>query len=61
MSSLLNKAKVRALALSVAAKERPAAGFTRVGSDFLEAIESTVRIAITNRIKQHPSKGITLK
>jgi hypothetical protein len=61
MSSLLNRAAVKQFALDHAARTRQAVNFTRVSKDFLEAIEAKLRVAITERIHQHPSKGTTLK
>jgi len=48
------------MALSVAAKDRPHVGFTRVGKSFIEMVEAAARAAIISRVRQHPSRGKTL-
>jgi len=60
MSSLLNRAKVRRLALD-AAKASRSHPFERVGREFLDHIEGVVRTAVVTRVKQAPSKGKTLQ
>jgi RNA polymerase sigma factor (sigma-70 family) len=59
---LTNQTAVRRYALDVLKQERPALAekFTRVGSDFFEAIEAATRSAIIQRIKAHNSAGKTL-
>lgn len=57
--SLICASKCKKFALEYAKANR-AQGFTRVGEDFLIAIEIATRNAIQNRINQHPSKGKTL-
>lgn len=57
---LTSPSKVRQFALDQAPKLR-SHKFTRVSKDFLEAIESEVRMAITRRIQSQPSVGETLK
>jgi hypothetical protein len=59
---LTNQTAVRRYALDVLKQERPALAenFTRVGSDFFEAIEAATRSAIIQRIKSHNSVGKTL-
>ena len=58
--SLLNKKAVKNLALFFAEQLRPSAGFTRVSSEFINAVESLVRNAIRDRVFSHPSRGKTL-
>jgi spore maturation protein CgeB len=58
MSSLLNRTKIKQLALE-AAKTRHHQ-FTRVSSEFVDHIESVVRSAVVKRVAQAPSKGKTL-
>lgn len=60
MASLINKARVRQIALELAKKERPAWGPTRVSHNFLAVVEAQVRIFVAERVRQHPSKGKTL-
>lgn len=61
MSSPINKAVVKRMALDIATKERPVVGFTRVSAEFLEHVESVVRTTIVTRVRQQPSKGVTLR
>lgn len=55
----LNRAKVRATALEIAALTR-AQNFQRVGASFLDRIEARTRAAIAEEVRKHPSKGKTL-
>lgn len=61
MSSPINKTVVKRMALNIAQKERPAVGFTRVSAEFIEAAESCVRNFIIARVRQQPSKGVTIR
>lgn len=63
MRATINKAAVREYAIEVLKHERPAlaAKFTRVGSEFFEAIEAATRNAIVNRVKSQCSSGKTLR
>jgi hypothetical protein len=56
---LLNKAKVKALALACA--QQRARKFTRVGNSFYVAVEAALRNAIRQRVANHPSIGVTLR
>ena len=56
---LINRSRVRELALS-RAKGR-AHRFTRVGESFLERIEQRLVAAVDAEVRQHPSRGRTLK
>lgn len=60
---LINKAAVRRFALDTLKAERPhlAEKFTRVGSEFFDAVESSVRNTIRGRIATQPSTGKTLR
>ena len=59
--TLINQSAVRQLALKVAREARPAAGFERVGSAFLERINAAVALAVRREVEHHPSVGKTLK
>jgi hypothetical protein len=61
MSKLVSPSKVKALALEIAARHRPTAGFARVSKEFVDAIEQIARKAIADRVQRHPSLGITLR
>ena len=56
---LLNRAKVKALALACA--QNRARKFSRVSSDFYVAAEANLRNFINQRVANHPSMGITLR
>lgn len=56
---LINKAKVKSLALACA--QQRARKFTRVGASFYDAINATVMNAVNARVANHPSVGVTLK
>ena len=60
---LTNQTAVRRYALDVIKQERPGLSdkFTRVGSEFFEAVEAATRAAIVSRIKSHNSAGKTLR
>ena len=60
MNNLINSSKVRDLALAVARQERNGR-FSRVGREFLEHINEQVRVIVVDRVKRHPSLGVTLK
>lgn len=59
--SLLNRSNVKKLALATALAERPAAGFTRIGKDFIVRVEANTRNFIEQEVKRHPSVGVTIK
>ena len=59
MASVLNKAQVKQLALSVSQQDR-GGKFTRVGGDFINRIESKTRALIAAEVRAHPTKGVTL-
>jgi hypothetical protein len=56
----INQSKVRNLALAKS-KEYRNAKFTRVGREFLVAIDGAVHRLVEDRVRTHPSKGKTLK
>jgi hypothetical protein len=58
---IINQKAVREYALTQAKQLRPHHPFERVGASFIARIEGVVRNAIVTEIKQHPSKGKTLK
>lgn len=59
-TKLLNKKAVRDYALAVAAADR-AHPFRRVGDEFFVAVETALRNTIVDRVRRHPSVGVTLK
>lgn len=60
MASLINRARVRKLALEYAAKQgRPQ--FERVSSDFFERVEANFAASVRKAVDTHPSIGKTLK
>jgi len=56
---LLNRAKVKALALACA--QQRARKFTRVSNDFYVGAEAALRNYISHRVANHPSVGVTLR
>lgn len=56
---LINRAKVKSLALACA--QQRARKFTRVGAEFYVAINAAVANAVSSRVANHPSVGVTLK
>lgn len=58
---LTSPTKIRQLALDTAKACRPAARFTRVSKEFIDAIEAATRRAVIDRVQRHPSLGTTLK
>lgn len=62
-TNLLNRKAVRSKALATLAHRRPhlAAKFTRVSSDFFQAVEGALIVAIENRIQSMPTCGKTIK
>lgn len=56
---LINATNVKQLSLHLA--EQRAHKFTRVSKDFLERVEARLRNIIIDEVKDHPSKGKTLK
>lgn len=60
MNRITRRTVIKRMALSVAAKERPHVGFTRVSKSFIEMVEAAARAAIISRVRQHPSRGKTL-
>ncbi len=57
---LINKSKVKELALSIS-RERRNGTFKRVSASFLDRIEARVRVIVAKEIECHPSIGQTLK
>jgi len=57
--SLINRAKVKRIALEIAAVER-SHKFTRVSKDFLDNVEAELKNVIRSKIKALPSKGKTI-
>lgn len=60
MTTLLNKAKVKKLALRIAEEQR-AHKFTRVSPDFLQRIEAGVYAMVLGEVKRLPSLGKTIR
>ncbi len=58
--SLLCRSKVKALALAVS-KEARGGKFNRVGKSFYMNCEANLRLYIEQRVKSHPSMGVTLQ
>lgn len=56
---LINKAKVKSLALACA--QNRARKFTRVGASFYVAANACLTNFVNNRVANHPSLGVTLK
>lgn len=56
---LLNRAKVKALALACA--QQRARKFNRVSNDFYVGVEASLRNVIIQRVAKHPSLGLTLR
>ena len=52
---------VKKLALAIAGDTRPAAKFSRVSKEFINAVEANTRAFIADRVGRHPSIGTTLK
>ncbi len=52
---------VKKFALATATAIRPAAGFERVSKEFLDKVEAHTRAFIVEQVRQHPSKGVTIK
>lgn len=65
MTRFIAPSRVKQFALEVAAERRPAAGFRRVGKEFIDAAclagDEYVKNWIIDRVTRHPSKGVTLK
>lgn len=57
---IINRAKVRELALTVS-KEQRAGKFKRVGDSFYADCNAYLAAIIKNKVFRHPSVGITLK
>lgn len=57
---LLNRQAVREFILETAKKQRPFNKFSRVSEETLVAINAQLRVLIVGRVKQAPSKGVTL-
>ena len=60
MARLINVTEVKRLALAVSQQQRNGK-FTRVSKQFLDRIESKVRVSIAYEVGTHPSIGKTLK
>jgi len=58
--NLINRTAVKSLALAASADSR-GGKFTRVSKDFLDRIETKVRILTVNEVRAHPSCGVTLR
>jgi hypothetical protein len=58
---IVSPSKTREYALAMAQAHRPAAKFTRVSKEFIDAVEAQVKAVILQRIKSHPTIGITLR
>jgi hypothetical protein len=56
---LLNRAKVKALALACA--QRRARKFTRVSNEFYVGAEAALRNYIHRHVENHPSVGVTIR
>lgn len=59
MPWLINKKNVKELALQQS-KEQRAGRFKRVSHKFLLAVNESLRVIISERVRRHPSKGKTL-
>jgi|688.fasta_scaffold333033_4 hypothetical protein len=57
---LINKAKVRELALKLS-REKRNGKFTRVGKSFFDKINARVHALVASEVHTHPSLGKTLK
>ncbi len=57
---LLNRSAVREFLLEAAQRHRPFNKFSRVSEDTLVAINAELRAICVSRVKQMPSKGVTL-
>jgi len=60
MRSLLNRTAVKEYVLATAAKQRGAAGFTRVSKAFLDKLEARLVNNIKAELHQQPTKGTTI-
>lgn len=60
MTTLLNKSKVKKLALRIASQER-SHKFTRVSPDFLARMEAILAASIAAEVKRLPSLGKTIR
>ncbi len=61
MAGIISPTKVKQYALEIAAEHRAAANFTRVSKEFVDAVEANARAFILDRVKRHPTRGVTLK
>lgn len=57
---LINKAKVREVALTLSRDLRNGK-FTRVGNSFFNRLDRRLAELIENEVRRHPSLGVTLK
>jgi hypothetical protein len=57
--SLLNKSKVKQLALELSKNTRNGR-FSRVGESFIQRIEARVAAVVADEVYRHPGKGKTL-
>jgi len=58
---LLKKSNIKKFALAIAAEERAAVGFSRVGASFYEHVETSLKEMIRRYVHSLPSKGVTLR
>lgn len=58
--ALVSPSKIRQFALDFAQHNR-AQPFKRVSKKFIEAVEINARLFIKDRIRRHPSRGVTLE
>lgn len=59
--SVVNRTALRHLTLGLAARLRPAVGFTRVSTEFIQRMESWLRLKVSQEIMALPSKGKTIR
>lgn len=59
--NLLNRKACRDLALRYARDNRKGCSFERVSKDFLDDVETRVRMLIVKAVKSHRSVGKTIK
>jgi hypothetical protein len=59
MPSLINRTLVKKLLLDTA-KDTKYKQFTRVSKDTLDELEAHLRLAVIRRVRDTPSKGVTL-
>lgn len=57
----INRAHVKKLALKYAKILRPEVGFERVSEQFITAVMYDCLTTIKDRVRRHPSRGVTLR